>query len=182
MQYPNIRIRQSKHMTHSMIPCFDILFILGLAAVVSADNFAITLNASILPSVLIPPSFLGLSHEPLNMSAVVLPTPEYQGLIKLLSSFDTGPFLIRWGGNAQDQQGVGQASPADGKVLSDDQWQAMAGLHNNTGTRFMIGLNLLVRGWTATCYLLPRPCAKYPGTRYCYSQSLQKPCSCRHGS
>lgn len=62
--------------------------------------------------------------------------PEYQGLIKLLSSFETGPFILRWGGNEQDRTL---------EVLEDEQWLALADLHKSTGARYMIGLNLRVR-------------------------------------
>ena len=43
----------------------------------------------------VPPSFIGLSHEPMSMAKSILPTPQYGALITLLSSFDTGPFIIR---------------------------------------------------------------------------------------
>ena len=86
-------------------------------------------------SILAPPSFLGFSQENLTMAAPILPTPEYQGLVKLLSSFNTGPFVIRWGGNGQDTQD----SP-----LTDDNWKAMRDLHTATGVRYMVGLNLAV--------------------------------------
>jgi len=86
-------------------------------------------------SIPVPPSFLGLSHEPLTMAKHVLPTAQYTGFIRLLSSFNTGPFIIRWGGNAQDQL----LEPLD-----DDQWKAMRDLHVSVGVRYMIGLNLKV--------------------------------------
>ena len=168
----------------------------------------------------VPPSFLGLSNEPLNMSASILPTPQYQGLIRLLSSFDTGPLIIRWGGNNQVRKHHAQTltpctdadvfhapllapppcmsppacrphaccppmhapphvhsrhrplqdlppcmpapmpapmhappharpgTPQDQVTapLSDDQWRSMADLHNATGVRYILGLNLVVRG------------------------------------
>ena len=90
----------------------------------------------------VPPSFLGLSHEPLTMAKHVLPTAEYQGLIRLLSSYDTGPFVIRWGGNEQDRLL---------KPLKDDQWEAMRDLHEAVGVRYMIGLNLKVRDSYMNC-------------------------------
>ena len=76
------------------------------------------------------------------MAKHVLPTAEYQGLIRLLSSYDTGPFIIRWGGNEQDRLL---------KPLEDDQWKAMRDLHEAVGVRYMIGLNLRVRDSYMNC-------------------------------
>lgn len=108
------------------------LFVLGMQG---ARGIILDFNPSSLTSVPVPPSFLGLSHEPLTMAKHVLPTPEYQGFIRLLSSFNTGPFIIRWGGNQQDRL----LEPLD-----DDQWKAMRDLHVALGVRYMIGLNLKV--------------------------------------
>lgn len=83
-----------------------------------------------------PPSFLGLSHEPLTMPKHVVRAASYQAFINLLSAYDTGPFVIRWGGNAQDELI---------EVLDDEQWRSMHDLHVKTGAKFMIGLNLRVR-------------------------------------
>ena len=101
-----------------------------------ASSLSLEFDPTFIKTVRVPPSFLGLSHEPLTMAKHVLPTPEYQGLIKLLSSYDTGPFVIRWGGNEQDIL----LHP-----LEDEQWQAMRQLHDVAGVRYMIGLNLKVR-------------------------------------
>ena len=103
--------------------------------VVGVSSLSLEFDPTFIKTVRVPPSFLGLSHEPLTMAKHVLPTPEYQGLIKLLSSYDTGPFVIRWGGNEQDML----LHP-----LEDEQWQAMRQLHDVTGVRYMIGLNLKV--------------------------------------
>ena len=84
----------------------------------------------------VPPSFLGISHEPITMAKLIAGTPQYRGFIKLLSSFETGPFVLRWGGNEQDKL-------VD--VLEDDQWESLGELHKATGARFMIGLNLMAR-------------------------------------
>ena len=86
-------------------------------------------------SISVPPSFLGLSHEPITMAKHVLPTEEYRGFLRLLSSFDTGPFIIRWGGNEQDRL----LEPVE-----DDHWKAMRDLHVAVGVKYMIGLNLKV--------------------------------------
>jgi hypothetical protein len=83
-----------------------------------------------------PASYLGLSHEPITTAKHILPTPQYRNFIKLLSSFQTGSFIIRWGGNAQDNQ-------LD--VIEDEHWISMRDLHQETGVKYMIGLNLAVR-------------------------------------
>ena len=101
-----------------------------------ASSLSLEFDPTFIKTVRVPPSFLGLSHEPLTMAKHVLPTPEYQGLIKLLSSYDTGPFDIRWGGNEQ----AILLHP-----LEDEQRQAMKQLHDVAGVRYMIGLNLKVR-------------------------------------
>ncbi|KAG1679112.1 hypothetical protein FOA52_000467 [Chlamydomonas sp. UWO 241] len=70
------------------------------------------------------------------MAKHVVTSPEYQGFIRLLSAYETGPFVVRWGGNEQDKLT---------EVLEDAQWDAMRDLHANTGAVFMIGLNLRAR-------------------------------------
>ncbi|GAX74173.1 hypothetical protein CEUSTIGMA_g1622.t1 [Chlamydomonas eustigma] len=89
-----------------------------------------------LDTVQAPSSYLGLSHEPITTARQVLPTLQYRNFIKLLSSFQTGPFIIRWGGNAQDNQ-------LD--IIEDEHWISMRDLHQETGVQYMIGLNLAAR-------------------------------------
>jgi hypothetical protein len=88
----------------------------------------------------VPHSFLGLSHEPLTMAKHALPTPQYQAFIRMLSSFETGPFIIRWGGNEQDKLL---------ELLDDEQWISMRDLHASTGVKYMLGLNLRVSACTS---------------------------------
>ena len=84
--------------------------IIVLAALRVATALSLDFNPSTANTVQVPPSFLGLSHEPLTMAKLVLPTPQYQGFLRLLSSFDTGPFIIRWGGNEQVSEGAMRTS------------------------------------------------------------------------
>lgn len=86
--------------------------------------------------VAVPPSFLGISHEPITMAKEVVLTPHYLGFIELLSSFDTGPFVLRWGGNEQDKLE---------EPVEDAHWRSLAELHEKTGVRYMFGLNLMAR-------------------------------------
>lgn len=126
----------------------------GAAATITSNAAAVRVQLD--PGsakVQVPHSFIGLSHEPLTIAKEVLPTPQYRNFIKLLSSFDTGPLIIRWGGNEQDKL----LDPLD-----DDQWIAMRELHAFTGARYMIGLNLKVpvdpHGPAMTAARMRMPC------------------------
>jgi hypothetical protein len=112
-----------------------IFAVVVLLALIETESISLELDPSTHRTIAVPPSFLGLSHEPLSMAKHVLPTAEYQGFIRLLSSFNTGPFIIRWGGNMQDKL----IEPLD-----DDHWRAMRDLTVAVGARYMIGLNLKV--------------------------------------
>ena len=120
--------------------CAIVFFICSVEALTNPATILAQINTSG-ASIAVPASFLGFSHEPLTMADPIATTAEYQGLVRLLSSFNTGPFIIRWGGNGQDLQNTS---------LTDGQWKAMANLHNVTGVRYMIGLNLKVRARTHT--------------------------------
>ncbi|KAG1666909.1 hypothetical protein FOA52_005969 [Chlamydomonas sp. UWO 241] len=121
-----------------------------------SDGTALKRRVSVLPGahhIQVPTSFLGLSHEPLTMAKHVVRTPSYQAFIRLLSGFQTGPFVVRWGGNEQDKLT---------EVMEDEQWESMHDLHANTGAVFMIGLNLrakdpalAVRQVTSAMRILP---------------------------
>ncbi|GAX81963.1 hypothetical protein CEUSTIGMA_g9391.t1 [Chlamydomonas eustigma] len=87
-------------------------------------------NSSFIP---VPSSFVGLSIEPMASAAGMLSNPQFSGLVQLLSSYNTGPFIIRWGGGTQDFLTT---------VLPNTTWQSMADLSNKTGAKYMIGLNL----------------------------------------
>ena len=75
-------------------------------------------SAPLLP---VPPSFLGLSHEPLTAAAPILRDPTYRRLLSLLASFRTGPFILRWGGSKQVPGGhPGRGWARTGPEPSDD--------------------------------------------------------------
>lgn len=100
-------------------------------------------HASSLP---IPPSlpFLGLPPpplQPLTAAAPMLNSPVYRRLLSLLSSHDTGPLVIRWGGSRQDDLN---------NTLGQEHWWAMAEVHRQLGVKYAIGLNLMVRGVSFT--------------------------------
>ena len=91
-------------------------------------------NPSTAPSLPVPPSFLGLSHEPLTIAAPVLRDSTYRRLLLLLS-FRTGPFILRWGGSKQDERNT---------TLGSEHWATMRDVHKALGVRYMLGLSLAV--------------------------------------
>ena len=93
-------------------------------------------NPSTAPSLPVPPSFLGPSHEPLTIAAPVLRDSTYRRLLLLLSSFRTGPFILRWGGIKQHELNT---------TLGEEHRAAMRDVHRALGVRYMLGLSLAVR-------------------------------------
>eukprot|EP00798_Chlamydomonas_sp_ICE-L_P020370 gene20370-27139_t len=83
----------------------------------------------------VPASFLGISVEPLNQAQYYVNGSVYMKLIGNLAQFDSGPFSIRWGGNAQDRQT---------EVLDKNTWGALNQLYEETGCQYIVGLNLRI--------------------------------------
>ena len=67
----------------------------------------------------------------------MLNRPVYRRLLSLLSSHNTGPLVIRWGGSRQDDLN---------STLGEEHWRAMAEVHRQLGVKYAIDLNLMVRG------------------------------------
>lgn len=80
----------------------------------------------------IPPSFLGLSHEWPYVEEMST-QPKYMEMMNYLTSFGTGPLSVRVGGGSTDIQDF---------VPPDAVWDSLAALTKGTGAKFIIGLNL----------------------------------------
>jgi hypothetical protein len=80
----------------------------------------------------IPQSFLGLSHEWPYVEEMSS-QPKYMEFMNYLTSFGSGPMVVRIGGGSTDIQDF---------VPSDAVWDSLAKLHKGTGAKFIIGLNL----------------------------------------
>jgi hypothetical protein len=83
------------------------------------------------PLLQIPQSFLGLSHEWTHVEDLDS-TPGYKRALKLLSSYGSGPLVIRVGGGSTDKIT---------RVLPQAVYAALARLHQATGARFILGVN-----------------------------------------
>ncbi|KAI8471732.1 MAG: hypothetical protein J3K34DRAFT_458144 [Monoraphidium minutum] len=86
--------------------------------------------ASEKPLVSVPPSFLGLSVDLVDIEGVA--HPDFIGFIKHLTEFDTGPMLIRVGAYSADRL----VKPWPGSV-----YKALATLHKATRAQFIMGVN-----------------------------------------
>ncbi|GBF91995.1 hypothetical protein Rsub_04719 [Raphidocelis subcapitata] len=80
----------------------------------------------------IPPSFLGISHE-WPYAEEMSTQPKYMEMMNYLSSFGSGPINVRVGGGSTDIQDF---------VPPDAVWDSLAALNKGTGAKFIIGLNL----------------------------------------
>jgi len=116
-----------------------------LSALVSSTGLrvSITINSDgaqkgVLP---VPLGFMGLSHEPMSLAGYYCQDPVYQQLLQTLTSYNTGPFSLRWGGNAQD---------IETSLFPDTVWEGMKHSWQLLGGRVShtIGLNLMARNTT----------------------------------
>jgi hypothetical protein len=73
----------------------------------------------------IPPSFLGLSHEWPYVEEMST-QPKYMEMMNYLTSFGTGPLSVRVGGGSTDIQDF---------VPPDAVWDSLAALTKGTGAR-----------------------------------------------
>jgi hypothetical protein len=80
---------------------------------------------------LIPQSFMGLSHEWPYIEEIT-DIPQYTDVIKLLQSYGSGPLSLRVGGGSTDHQKT---------VPGPAVWNALSKLHQETGMKYIIGLN-----------------------------------------
>jgi hypothetical protein len=84
----------------------------------------------------IPPGFIGLSHE-WGTAQSMMGTPEalnqsYLQLLRNITAFGNGPFILRIGGNSADK--TGEATPQTAAPF--------AAVYRVIGARFILGLNL----------------------------------------
>lgn len=105
----------------------------------SANSSPILAQAKIetnLPGIRIPPDFLGLSHEWGAAQSMIGEPPylnkSYIQLLKNLTSFGNGPFILRIGGNSTDFT----------KAATPQTVAPFAALHKAIGVRFILGVNL----------------------------------------
>jgi hypothetical protein len=80
----------------------------------------------------VPPSFMGLSWEWTNLTDC-LTQPRLPEMLNYLTSFGGGPLLIRIGGSSTDDWTYTQRA---------EVYQAMTAIHQATGARFLLGVNL----------------------------------------
>jgi hypothetical protein len=79
----------------------------------------------------IPQSFMGLSHEWPQIEELAI-QPQYTDVIKLLQSYGSGPLSLRVGGGSTDHQKT---------VPGPAVWNALSKIHQDTGMKYIIGLN-----------------------------------------
>ena len=79
----------------------------------------------------IPQSFMGFSHEWPYVEELY-DIPAYEDIIKLLSSYGSGPINLRIGGGSTDKLVT---------VPAQNVWSSLSKLHRDTGMKFIIGLN-----------------------------------------
>ena len=84
-----------------------------------------------------PTSFMGLSWEPLYSVPSLLTRPEFQLLIQRLSTYDTGPFVLRFGGGSQEFTSWSKLE------LGEDVWRELGTFHHNTKSLYILGLNVI---------------------------------------
>lgn len=83
------------------------------------------------PLLEIPQSFLGLSHEWTHVEEINN-IPAYKDVINLLTSYGSGPMVMRVGGGSTDKQA---------RVFPSYVYEALAQVHEETGMLFILGLN-----------------------------------------
>jgi hypothetical protein len=74
---------------------------------------------------------MGISHEWNHVEAMNT-APGYKEALKLLSSYGTGPFIIRVGGGSTDNTK---------ELLPYGTYTALRQVYRETGARFILGLN-----------------------------------------
>jgi len=82
------------------------------------------------------PSFLGISHEWVDVSELV--DPEAIQLLKDLAAYGTGPLVLRVGGGSTDLQ----KQVPDGSV-----WDTLRQLNQEIGMKFILGVNFEAGNW-----------------------------------
>jgi hypothetical protein len=102
-----------------------------LAKLASADAFARSpLRDAGAPEARVPASFLGLSVDLNDIEGVA--HPDYIGLVRHLTEYDTGPMIFRVGAYAADR--LDKPWPAT-------VYKALSELHLKTGAKFIVGVN-----------------------------------------
>jgi hypothetical protein len=84
------------------------------------------------PLLQIPQSFLGISHEWTHVEEINN-IPGYKDIIRLLTSYGSGPFNIRIGGGSTDKQAY---------VFPQYVYDALRQVHEETGTQYIMSVNL----------------------------------------
>lgn len=79
----------------------------------------------------VPQSFMGISHEWRHVESINN-IPGYKDMLRLLSSYGSGPFIIRVGGGSTDRQDT---------VPSAAVFDALRQVHEETGVKYILGLN-----------------------------------------
>ncbi|GBF89859.1 hypothetical protein Rsub_02563 [Raphidocelis subcapitata] len=88
---------------------------------------------------IVPPSFLGISHEWNDVDELV--EPEAWQLLKDLQAYGTGPLVLRIGGGSTDLL----------KTIPDWRvWDTLRRLHNESGMVFILGINFEAGDWSLT--------------------------------
>jgi hypothetical protein len=80
----------------------------------------------------IPQSFLGISHEWTHVEEINN-IPGYKDIIRLLTSYGSGPFNIRIGGGSTDKQAY---------VFPQYVYDALRQVHEETGAQYIMSVNL----------------------------------------
>jgi predicted lipid-binding transport protein (Tim44 family) len=84
------------------------------------------------PLLQIPQSFLGISHEWTHVEEINN-IPGYKDIIRLLTSYGSGPFNIRIGGGSTDKQAY---------VFPQYVYDALRQVHEETGAQYIMSVNL----------------------------------------
>ncbi|WIA08610.1 hypothetical protein OEZ85_008039 [Tetradesmus obliquus] len=84
------------------------------------------------PLLQIPQSFLGISHEWTHVEEINN-IPGYKDIIRLLTSYGSGPFNIRVGGGSTDKQAY---------VFPQYVYDALRQVHEETGAQYIMSVNL----------------------------------------
>jgi hypothetical protein len=83
------------------------------------------------PLLQIPQSFLGISHEWTHVEEINN-IPGYKDIIRLLTSYGSGPFNIRIGGGSTDKQAY---------VFPQYVYDALRQVHEETGAQYIMSVN-----------------------------------------
>lgn len=128
----------------------------------AADSLYITPSASLehsvsvnidRPLLRIPQSFLGISHEWTHVDA--LNSLGYKDMLRMLTSYGSGPISIRIGGASTDHHAY---------VFPRSVYDALRAVHEETGARYILSVNFEANNVTLSSAQLAIARATLPGT------------------